>query len=280
MNSWKKWAEEHKIKISTSPDIAKTKTKCLYFSYLRDKKLPSPIFLDEKKLPWVNAWQHLGNELNVSDLSKPFQASMDEDTHNKRRKFIGKVHSLKQEFGFLCSSMLFNIISIYATSFYGSNLWLFPSSAIDRLLTSWNSMIRLVWNIPNTTHRYFLEEISETPHLKATLYQRYLVFVKSIINSKKRFLSALAQRVCHDQGSITRHNLNAIEKDSGCNDLLSYNPRFISSKVRYAPVPEEDLWKVGLLKELIQLRNNEMTLEDSQFTKDELQDLINFVATS
>ena len=190
--------KEHKIVISTNPDPAKTKTKCLYFSHIKDKNLPSPIIMGDKKLPWVNAWQHLGNELNVDDLSKPFQASMDGDTSNKRRKFIGKVHSLREEFGFLCPDMMLSIISIYATSFYGSNLWLFSSSATERLFTSWNNMIRMVWSLPNTTHRYFLEDISETPHLKASLYQRYLVFVKSITDSKKVFLSSLAKRVYHD----------------------------------------------------------------------------------
>ena len=185
-----------------------------------------------------------------------------------------------QEFGFLCPDMMLNIISIYATSFYGSNLWLFSRSATERLFTSWNNMIRMVWSLPNTTHRYFLEDISETPHLKASLYQRYLVFVKSITDSKKVFLSSLAKRVYHDQGSITRHNLNSIEKDSGCTDLLSYSPKYISSKVRYAPVPETEEWRVSFLKELISLRNNDMVLEDSQFTQNEIQDLISMVATS
>ena len=207
---------KHKIEISTNPDISKTKTKCLYFSYFKDKKTPSPILLDDKPLPWVNSWLHLGNELNTSDLSKPFHSSMNHDLDNKRRKFIGKVHSLRQEFGFLCPSMMFDILSIYATSFYGSNLWLFSSFSSERLLTSWNNMIRLVWNVPNTTHRYFIEELSESQHLKATLYQRYLVFVKSILGSKKKILSSLAKRACEDQGSITRTNLNSIEKDSGC----------------------------------------------------------------
>ena len=62
----------HKIIISTNPDIKKTKTKCLYFSHNQDKNIPAPIFHNESPLPWVNAWQHLGNQLNTADLSKPF----------------------------------------------------------------------------------------------------------------------------------------------------------------------------------------------------------------
>ena len=101
LNICEKYFNIHKIIMSTNPDIKKTKTKCLYFSHTQDKNLPAPIFCDKKPLPWVNAWQYLGNTLNINDLSKPFRTDMTSDTNNKRRKFVGKIHSLLQEFGFL-----------------------------------------------------------------------------------------------------------------------------------------------------------------------------------
>ena len=167
-----KYFKDHKITISTNPDVKKSKTKCLFFSHDKNRNKPAAILLGDTPLPWVNVWQYLGNELNTDNLSRPFHSNMNEDVHNKRRKFIGKFHSIKQEFGFLSPGMLFDIVNIYATSFYGSNLWLFPSPPTEKLFTSWNTMIRTVWNLPNTTHRYFIEEISEAPHLKASLYKR------------------------------------------------------------------------------------------------------------
>ena len=205
---------------------------------------------------------------------------MNEDVNNKRRKFIGKFHSLKQEFGFLSSDMFFDILNIYATSFYGSNLWLFSSPSTEKLFTCWNTMIRAVWKLPNTTHRYFIEDISEAPHLKASLYKRYLNFVKDIVKSEKKCLSALALRVCHDQGSITRHNLNQIEKESKCHeDILSLDANFVSSQIIYAQVPEGEKWRISLLKELIGVRNHEFFLEDDLLNEEEIEDLILFVAT-
>jgi len=205
---------------------------------------------------------------------------MNEDVHIKRRKFIGKFHSLKQEFGFLSSDMFFDILNIYATSFYGSNLWLFSSPSTERLFTC-NSMIRAIWKLPNTTHRYFIEEISKAQDLKASLFKRYLNFVKDIVKSEKKCLSALAFRVCHDQGSITRHNLNQIENESNCyEDILSSDAHFVSSQVKYAPVPDDEKWRISLLKELIGLRNHNFFLEDDQLTEEEIEDMILFVATS
>ena len=101
------------------------------------------------------------------------------------------------------------------------------------------------------------------------------------MKSEKKCLSALAFRVCHDQGSITRHNLNQIENESNCyEDILSLDAHFVSSQVKYAPVPDDEKWRISLLKELIGLRNHNFFLEDDQLTEEEIEDMILFVATS
>ena len=98
------------------------------------------------------------------------------------------------------------------------------------------------------------------------------------MKSEKKCLSALALRVCHDQGSITRHNLNQIEQDSDCHgDILSLDANFVSLQVKYAPVEQ---WRISLLKELIGIRSHDFYLEDNQLTEKEIEDLICFVATS
>ena len=61
--------------------------------------------------------------MNSTGMISVGKSTMDEDTKNKRIKFIGKYHSLRQEFGFLESEIFFKIINLHATSFYGSNVW-------------------------------------------------------------------------------------------------------------------------------------------------------------
>ena len=278
LNLCEKYFDLHKIIISTTPDLKKTKTKCLYFSHTQDKKIPASIMYKDSPLPWVNAWLHLGNELNAMELSKPFRSNMNSDTDMKRRKFIGKTHSLLQEFGFLDHSIVFDIMNIYATSFYGSNLWMFSSLSSEKIFTSWNKMIRLVWNLPNTTHRYFIEEISNNPHIKASLYQRYLVFLGSLRKSPKKFVASLVNRVCEDQGSITRKNINSIETDSKLSNVLSLNPRYVASNVTYASVPESEIWRIGFLEDLISVRSNQQHLDG--FSKKEIEQMIVLIATN
>ena len=91
---------------------------------------------NEIPLPWVDSWPHLGNELDRFNLATKAASNLDKDLEIKRRKFIGKYHSLKQEFG----------------SFNGSVLWDITGSSAEKLFTSWNVMIRDIWKIPNNSH--------------------------------------------------------------------------------------------------------------------------------
>ena len=131
-------------------------------------------------LPWVDEWPHLGNNLNNNDFRYPGNSSFLHDLLGISGTFIGKFHGLFQEFGCLDSDILLKVINIYATSFYGSHLWDFSSNEANRLFNSWNSMIRLVYKVPNTTHRYLIEGLSQSKHLKSCLFKRYLSFIHSV----------------------------------------------------------------------------------------------------
>ena len=164
-------------------------------------------------------------------------------------------------------------------------LWDLGGSAVDRLYASWNSLVRMTWNIPNIAHKYFIEEISESPHLKAILNQRFLGFIQSLINSKKKCLSQLAKKIVYDQGSFTGQNIDLIATSAGYNryTILNMTPNCVANAIKYSPVPEESQWKIQLLKELISLRDGELCMMDNEygqeFSRDELQNLIAFITT-
>ena len=162
---------EHEIIISTNENIEKSKTKCIFFSHTKSDVNPASIVLKGVPLPWVDSWPHLGNDLNKHNLCIKAGSNMDEDLEKKRRKFVGKCHTLMQEFGFTSPEIKLKIISIYALSFYGSVLWDYTGDSIQRLYNTWNKLVRNLWSFPNTSHRYFIEEISGSKHLKSMLVQ-------------------------------------------------------------------------------------------------------------
>ena len=64
--------------------------------------------------------------------------SMKVDLSLKRGAFIGKTHSLFQEFHYMDPDVLVKIMTIFNSSFYGSNLWVIFSSNCDKIYESWN----------------------------------------------------------------------------------------------------------------------------------------------
>ena len=138
-------------------------------------------------------------------------------------------------------------------------------------------MVRSVWNISNTAHRYLIEELSGTKHIRTKLFQRYLNFIDSIRKSKKKCLSSLAEMAINDQTSTTRQNLNLISAESGIVNVLEIDPRSVVSNIEYERIPEEEQWKVDFLREM-SVRNGNLEYEDNQFDSKEIQTLVNYIS--
>ena len=110
--------------------------------------------------------------------------------------------------------------------------------------------------------------------------QRYLSFVSSLVNSNKKCLAKLAQKSLNDCGSITKQNIELIEKESGLSDVLNIHPRAVISKITFSETPETELWRIPLLKELIDIKNKKLTLPADFLNEDQVNGLINLVASS
>ena len=113
INVCERFAGENNIKFSTHPEPKKSKTKCIHFS--KQKPELAKIMLNGDPLPWVDSALHVGNTLERSN-------SFVKDFCMKRGDFIGRVHSILQEFHFANPLVKMRMFSIYTTSFYGSCL--------------------------------------------------------------------------------------------------------------------------------------------------------------
>ena len=265
------FAKKKHLKFSTNANPQKSKTKCLIFSpKLKDRQDVSPILLNSDPLPWVSDVKHLGNILQCENTMK-------KDVAMKRGKFIGKVNSLLQELHFADPSVLVKLIQIYCTSFYGSCLWDIYSTDVDRLYKSWNVTIRKVFKVPNTTHRYLVQPLSNCDHPKTMLSKRFLKFMMAMMSSNKPCVSYLARLVKHDNRTLAGRTLSRLSKD--CNvDRDSLTVSSVSKNVKYFPVPDDHLWKVQILKELINVERNLFVI--NEFSSRETSDMINFICTS
>ena len=109
---------------------------------------------------------------------------MSKDCSVKRAQFISKVHSLNHEFNFSDPSTLVKIYTMYACGFYCSNLWDLYGVTCDKLYKSWNVSIRILFELPRDSHRYFIEPVSNVYHVKTLLciIVDLLNFTKVLLN--------------------------------------------------------------------------------------------------
>ena len=120
-----------------------------------------------------NSYIHLGHILSKDSTDV-------KDITSKMYSFIGKYHSLCQVLKHKDPRIYIKFINIYFCDFYGSNLWNLFSKSAEKFYTMWNKMLRFVFKLPFMSHRYLLELLSKTPHLKTKLTDRFCEMMKKL----------------------------------------------------------------------------------------------------
>ena len=246
INECSVYFREHGITISTHPDIKKTKTKILVFGV---KSPPSPLYLNNKQLPIVDSWIHLGHVINTDESSH-------HDLEEKRRAIVGRVHSLLQELGPQDPSVFFKLMRIYILHLYGCPLWDIYSERATKLWSTWHKTIKMVYDLPYGTHRYLLNDLVTYDHLKKLIIKRFLKFHQSVITCPVPHVQLLHHYQCKDNRSTYGRNIRNILKDSNCRSLKEVD----LSRIIINPVPVGCEWKVNFLKYLIKDRYNPQSL--------------------
>ena len=237
------------MQFSTDPVPSKSKTKCLHFT--TKKRIVKPLILNENELPWVDKASHLGNTLTTKITQNPLGMDTSADLLQKRAIFFQKVHELKQAYGFYTPGMILEIIHIFGCSFYGSPLWSLNSEEHLKLNRSWNTVIKMVWDLPFATHKRFLESLTNIPHLQSMLHGRYLGFIGNLKTTSKTHLQIIFNLCKADLSCNTGQNIDYLSKVWDIQDLdtLISKKHFIKNS-RINPLEEDEEWKVNMIEEM------------------------------
>ena len=197
----------------------------------------------------MNKVSHLGCTLESNN-------SMKSDISLKRGKFIGKVHSLMQEFHFASKDVLMKLIDTYTTSFCGSPLWDPLSADCDRIYRSWNVTIRNIFGVDRTTHRYLIEPLSKSLHPKVMLLSRLDGFYKAQLKSPKmtvRFLIKIAE---NDKRTVLGRTLDFLCVKCGlkATEVDKLIPHMVKSKMDYMEIPKHEQWRIPMIEEVLRIR--------------------------
>ena len=158
LDTCEEYANEHNLTFSTNDNPNTSKTKCMAF--LKKKRTLTNMTLCRKKLPWVESAKHLGNTI-VNNIDGMSQAIIE-----KRAQYITRNNELLQEFSFAHPTTKCVINNVFNTHFSGSSLWNLFNNASEKLEKSWNVSQRLIFSLPRETHKYLIEPVSETKHIK------------------------------------------------------------------------------------------------------------------
>ena len=268
LRTCEEYAGNHNLKFSTDPNPTKCKTKLMGF-LKKARELPS-LLLCGNPLPWVDRLKHLGN--NISNVIDGNQLDM----KIKAAKYVDKNNSLCQEFYFAHPSTKVHLNNVYNGHFTGSQLWQFGSKEMEKFESTYNRSVKIMYDLPWGTHRFFIEPLTSKPHLRRILVKRYLSFIEKINSSKKRALKALLELVKTDVRTNTGSNLRWIMLMAGMNKILDLTEAG-TDIIEYHKVPESQTWKINFLKEIIDVQQGE--LEVPGMVKDELDQILDYICT-
>ena len=197
----------------------------------------------------------------------------------KKGIFIGKVNSLLQEFGNISPNIILKLLNSSAMTFYGSNLWELFGKSADKLYNSYNVAIRNTLKIDRCTHRFLIEPLSSSHHLKTLLASKFVAFHESLITSTKMPVRFLARLVENDLRTVHGRNLREIADQCYVGPNISLlRPQLVKKHVKYKLPSNDEKWKVNMCKELLKVRDDEMNIPG--FSSEEQAELLKYLCTS
>ena len=245
-----RYAEEHNLKFSKDPLPHKSKSKRIFFCGKQTRLAkPDNLTLLGEDLPWVTNADHLGHVLDQS-------GTMEQDSVVKRAKFIDKTVGLRESFYFANPDHVMRAVQVFACDAYGSMLYDFQSSSCESLFKSWNTCIKLIWNVPRSTYTYLVENIlaADFVPLRNQVYGRYVSYFQNLFMSSSKEVRHLARIVSRDARSVTSRNVQHLTTLSGYSPW-DYSSEKIRENLPRSVVPAGDGWRIGLLRKLLELRS-------------------------
>ena len=134
-----------------------------------------------------------------------------------------------------------------------------------------------MYDLPRSTHNYFLEPITESQHVKFTMMKRFIRFTENIRHSKKVALRALIKVIRKNTLSVTGSNLRNIMLLTGKSSIDSLLPTDVDI-MTFSEVPVSESWRINFLTELIDLKNGDITVPG--FTSAEYKEIVSHLCTT
>ena len=184
---------------------------------------------------------------------------------------------MEQEFHFAHPTVKLNLNTIYNCHFSGSQVWNLFSQGARTLEGTYNRSVKIMAKLPYQTHGYFIEPIVEARHMKLKILKNYLSFIGQVRKSPKHVLRQMYGLASADVRTVTGQNLRNILLLTNKLHVDQLDPSLVNT-LEYHKVEEQDVWRVNLVKEILDLQHGDLVLPDG-WSEDELEMMLNLACT-
>ena len=170
------------------------------------------------------------------------------------------------------------LFNIYTKSFYGSNLYDLFSNECNRLYTSWNIAVRDCFQVSRLTHRYLIEQISQSMHPQVALCSRFINYDKSLLTSSKSSIRLLAQIKRNDKRTVHGRNLARIAAKCNSKNINDISSSSDKADMKYVTIPEDDAWRVDVISDMLAIKTEIYHLDN--FEQNDIDNILLIACTS
>ena len=130
---------------------------------------------------------------------------------------IDKSSDIRDQFKFAHPDQVLKAVQVYASDAYGFMLYDIQSHASQSYMKSWNTFVKLAWDVPLNTYTYIVENClaeSAVPFRKQ-ICSRYVTFFRNLFTSSSNEVRHLVRIISRDAKSTVFRNIKYIEEVSG-----------------------------------------------------------------
>ena len=143
---------------------------------------------------------------------------------------------------------------------------------------TFNRSIKIMSGLPYETHRYLIEPIVGGPGFRRQLIKRFLSFIQSIKKSPKPVMKHLFDMAKQDMRTTTGSNLRNILLMTDLLSIDELKPSIVD-KIKYNQVMEEDIWRVSLIREIVDIQNGNKSIPLG-WSNSDLEEILTFACVS
>ena len=168
--------------------------------------------------------------------------------------------------------------SIYNSHFTGSPVWNLYCREAEAIEKTWNVAVRKMFQLRHSTHRYFIEPLSDTRHIKLALIRKFINFTQKITNSTKTPMKTLYNCIRKDCRSTTGNNLRRILLFLDVNIIDCINMKSLEKMKYHEASNDNEKRRIAMVKELIDVKRKQCHLEN--FTTIEIDRILEYLCTT